>query len=459
MQKETDRETARVSGSASGAATAELQAAVRHSLDAHVPAGATVAVALSGGRDSVVLLDALAAVAPICGNGVAAIHIHHGLSANADAWAQACVERCTELRIACEVRRVAVAPQPRASLEALARHARYDALAGAAQRIGANVVALAHHRNDQAETLLLQLLRGSGPHGLAGMPAWRMAAGIAWWRPLLEVSRARIDAYARERQLQWIDDESNADGRHARNAVRHSVMPALQHIAPQADATLARAAAHQADAARLLDELAEQDGKDAYDGATLLCHALDALSPHRARNLLRWFLRGQGLPAPSTVRLAAMLDQLRGARGDAETRLAHAGVEIGVYQGRIALHRAPPDRFNVCWRGETEIALPHGTVTFGRAEGAGIDLTLASGDVHLRSRVGGERFQVAQDRPRRALKSVLRDAGIPPWERRGLPLVWCGDALAAVAGLGVDAALLAAPGRPGLTVGWHPRRL
>jgi len=441
-------------------ATVELHAAVRRSLDAHVPAGATIAVALSGGRDSVVLLDALAAVAPACGNMVTAIHVHHGLSANADAWAQASVERCAALHVGCEVRRVAVVPQPRASLEALARHARYDALADGARRIGAAVVALAHHRNDQAETLLLQLLRGSGPHGLAAMPAWRQdAAGISWWRPLLGIPRARIDAYARERALRWSDDESNDDSRHARNAVRHSVMPALQRIAPQADVTLARAAAHQADAARLLDELAEHDCRDACDGATLLCHALDALSPHRARNLLRWFLRGHGLPAPSTARLAAMLDQLRGARGDAVTSLAHAGVEIGVHQGRIVLHHAPPDRFDVCWRGETELALPHGTVIFGHAEGAGIDLTLAAGDVHVRSRAGGERFQVAQERPRRALKSVLRDAGIPPWERRGLPLVWCGDALAAVAGLGVDAAHCAAPGRPGLTVAWHPRRL
>jgi len=458
MQKEIDEETDVESDVESGAAIFALQDAVRHSLDAHVPAGANVAVALSGGRDSVVLLDALAAVAPARGNKVTAIHVHHGLSANADAWAQACVERCAELRIACEVRRVEVAPQPRASLEALARHARYHALAESAQRSGTAVVALAHHRNDQAETLLLQLLRGSGPHGLAAMPAWRQdAAGIAWWRPLLGMPRARIDAYARARQLRWSNDESNDDTRHARNAVRHSVMPALQRIAPQADATLARAAAHQADAARLLDELAEQDGRDACDGTTLLCYALDALAPHRARNLLRWFLRGHGLPAPSTARLAAMLNQLRGARGDAVIRLAHAGVEIGVHQGRIMLHAAPPACFDMRWHGEPELALPHGTLAFGHAEGSGIDLAQVAGDVRIRSRAGGERFQVASDRPRRALKSILRDAGIPPWERRGLPLVFCGDALAAVAGLGIDAALRAGPGRPGLTIAWHPR--
>ena len=314
-------------------ATAVVHVAVRHSLETELSAGAPIAVALSGGRDSVVLLDALAAVAPPRGHAVTAIHVHHGLSANADRWAQECVERCAALRIACVVRRVDVVRRPRASLEALARRARYDALAAAARDMGAGVVALAHHRNDQAETLLLQLMRGSGPHGLAAMPALREDADdLAWWRPLLGVPRTRIDAYAIDRNLRWCDDESNADHRHARNAVRHSVLPALLQIAPNADATLARAAAHQADAARLLDELARQDAQGAFDGEFLRRAVFDTLSPHRARNLLRWYLRDQGLPAPSTARLAAMLDQLRGARGDAVIRLAHAGVEIGVHR-------------------------------------------------------------------------------------------------------------------------------
>jgi len=441
-------------------ATAEVHGAVRRSLEAELPARAPIAVALSGGRDSVVLLEALATVAPTRGHAVTAIHVHHGLSANADRWAQDCVERCAALRVACVVRRVEVIRQPRVSLEAHAREARYDALAGVARETGAAVVALAHHRNDQAETLLLQLLRGSGPHGLAAMPALREDAdGLAWWRPLLDVPRARIDAYAIERNLRWCDDESNADHRHARNALRHCVLPALLQIAPAADVTLARAATHQADAARLLDELAQIDALDARSGATLQRAVFDTLSPHRARNLLRWFLREHGLPAPSTARLAAMLDQLRGARGDAVIRLAHAGVEIGVHQGRITLHAAPPTSFDLRWRGEPELALPHGTLEFGHAEGAGIDLARFDGEVRVRSREGGERFQVASNRPRRALKAVLRDAGIPPWERGGLPLVFCGDALAAVGGLGIDAAACAAPGRAGLTVVWHPKRV
>ncbi len=436
-----------------------LREAVRDSLAAHVPQGAALALGLSGGRDSAVLLDLLAALAPPRGHSVAAIHVHHGLSANADAWAQFCVDRCATLGLACAVRRVDVARLPHASLEATARRARYDALAKAAQEMGVPIVALAHHQDDQAETLLLQLLRGAGPHGLAAMPALREdGSGTAWWRPLLDVARADIDAYARNAGLTWIEDESNADARHARNALRRTVLPALRDVAPQAAKTLARAAAHQAEAARLLDELAERDAESAFDGATLLRDPLVLLAPHRARNLMRWFLRSQGLPAPSSARLAAMLDQLRRARGDSVIRLVHAGVEIGVHKGRIALHPAVPMRFDVPWCGEPVLALPHGTLVFGHAKGAGVDeRRLTAMKVRVRSRAGGERFQVASDRPRRALKSVLRETGIPVWDRYGLPLIFCGDALAAVAGVGIDAAFRAEPAQPGVTIAWHPK--
>jgi tRNA(Ile)-lysidine synthase len=439
-------------------ATGVLHDTVRHSLRAHVPQGASLALGLSGGRDSIVLLDALAALAPSLGHTVTAIHVHHGLSANADAWAQFCAERCAALGIAYVARRVDVDRQPRTSLEAVARAARYGALADAARAISAPVVALAHHRDDQAETLLLQLLRGAGPHGLSAMPAVRVdSAGIAWWRPLLELSRADVDAYARDRSLAWIEDESNADRRHARNAVRQSVLPAMREVAPQADAILARVAAHQAEAAGLLDELAAHDAQQSLDGAALRLAALADLPPHRARNLLRWFLRSRALPSPSSARLAAMLDQLRGARVDAMVRLAHAGMEIGVHQGRIVVHPARSAPFDLPWSGESRLALPHGILEFETAQGMGIDAEqLSKAAVRVRSRAGGERFQLAPDRPRRALKSILRDSGIPAWERCELPLVFCGDALAAVAGVGVDAGFRARPSQPGVTVVWHP---
>jgi tRNA(Ile)-lysidine synthase len=437
-----------------------LLGAVDASLRSHVPTGVPLAIGFSGGRDSAVLLDALATLAPVRGHTLAAIHIHHGLSVNADAWAQHCFDHCRALGVPCVVRRVAVHHESGASLEAEARRARYATLAATAADLGATTVALAHHRDDQAETLLLQLLRGAGPHGLAAMPEARKgASGVVWWRPLLGVARADIDACAQIRALNWIDDESNADHRHARNAMRHAVLPALRAIAPRAHDTLARAATHQAEAAHLLDELARLDAQGGCDGLTLERNALNVLAPHRARNLLRWFLRGHGLPAPSTARLAAMFDQLRDGRTDSRIRLPHAGIEIGVHQGRVMVHAACPPPFDLPWRGEAQLALPHGTLLFQRTRGTGIDAgRLRCAAVRVRSREGGERFQLAGDRPRRALKSILRDAGIPAWDRYGLPLVFCGESLAAVAGVGIDAAFQADGTDDGISVEWRPTR-
>ncbi len=435
-----------------------ILAAVSRALAAHVPARAPLAVAFSGGRDSVALLDALLATTNAHEHPLSAIHVHHGLSSNADAWASFCAQWCAARGVALTVRHADVSRAPQSSLEAEARRVRYAALAAAAADTGVSVVALAQHRDDQVETLLLQLLRGAGPHGLAAMPAVRTSAqGPAWLRPLLTVSRAAIDAYVRAAGLRWVDDDSNASPAHLRNALRQSVIPALVRIAPSASTTLARAAAHQADAAQLADDLAALDARGASDGVTLDRAALTALSEHRARNLLRWFLRQCGLPAPSTARLAAMLVQLRYARTDASVRLPHAGAEVGIHRGRVMLHAPAAPAFDVPWLGERELALPHGLLVFERTIGAGLDAErLARAPVRVRGRAGGERFQMAPDRPRRPLKAVLRDAGVPEWGRN-VPLVFCGSTLAAVAGVGIDVSFRAAPGGPGVTVAWHPR--
>ncbi len=430
--------------------------AVRADLDARLAAGDGVVVALSGGRDSVVLLDVLLREARNRVRG--AVHVHHGLSPNADAWAAFCETLCSERELPLAVRRVEVDRGPQTSLESEARRARYEALADAAARMGSTIVALAHHRDDQAETLLLQLLRGAGPRGLAAMPALRDdARGVRWWRPLLSVPRAAIDAYAAHRGMRWIDDESNDALHHARNAIRHRVMPAIAEVSAAAGVTLSRAAEHQAEAARLADDLAVIDAHGACDGTTLLQAALAALPAHRARNLLRWFLHARGLPAPSTARLAAMLAQLSDPRDDAAIRLGHAGAEIGVYRGRIHVHDPPPAPYDVAWDGRSGLGLPHGTLDVEEAVGGGIDAGLLR-DAHLRvrTRIGGERMQLAADRPRRALKHILQEAGVPPWERRALPVVVSGDAVVAVPGIGVDASWQAPPGARGIVVAWRP---
>ncbi len=426
------------------------------------PCPVRVAVALSGGRDSMALLDALATLAPELGLALSALHVHHGLSANADAWASFCAGECAKRRVPLAVRRVEIRRAAGESLEALARAARYAAYAA----VDADVLALAHHADDQAETLLLQLLRGAGPHGLAAMPAFRASReGPALLRPFLALPRAAIDAYAAARGLAWVDDESNANTGVKRNFIRHDVAPRLAAAFPGYPATLVRAAAHQAEAGRLIDELALHDAQDAIAddavaGATLGRAALIALAaraPHRARNLLRWFLRRHELAAPSTARLAAMLDQLVRAAPDARVRLAHAGAEIGLHRGRIVVHAPAVAPFAVAWRGEELLALPHGTLEFAPCVGAGVEReALDSGTVTIRPRAGGERIRLAVDRPRRALKGLLQDAGMPPWQRAALPLVFCGDALAAVPGIGVDAAFQTGAGRPGCSVLWHP---
>ncbi len=343
------------------------------------------------------------------------------------------------------------------SLEAEARALRYAALAAEAAAGGVTHVLLAHHRDDQAETLLLQLLRGAGPHGLAAMPAASVASGVHWLRPLLGLGRDTIGDQARALGLPWIDDESNADPVHRRNALRLEVAPALSRVFPAWATTLARAAAHQAAAAALQDDLAAIDAGAAGTSGILERAALAVLPEHRAANVLRWFLRRHGLPAPSAARLAAMLAQLRGARPDAEVRLRHGGVELGLVRGSIVVHAPPPTPFDLVWSGEDELRLPHGRLAFSRTPGTGVDArALATASVHVRSRRGGERFQLAPGRPRRALKSILQEAGIPAWERVGLPLVYCGPALVAVARIGVDAACRAPPDGPGISIEWTP---
>jgi tRNA(Ile)-lysidine synthase len=440
-------------------ASARVTVAVGRALASHVPRGSKVAVALSGGRDSIALFDATLAEASVHALDVVAVHVHHGLSAHADAWVRFCARLCSACSVPLIERRVDVARGPRKSVEAEARHSRYRALADAAASAGADVVLLAHHQDDQAETVLLQLLRGAGPQGLAAMPEARTdATGLKWLRPLLDVPRAAIDAYVRERHLVWVDDDSNADVRYMRNALRERVVPALASTAPGYPGTVARAAAHQAEAARLADDLASLDAAESFDGATLSRVALAELPAHRARNVLRWFLRERGLSPPSSARLAAMCDQLRNARVDARTCMRHAGAEIGVHRNRIVVHAPPPASFEYEWSGDAVVALPHGVLRFDRCIGSGIKAALLrSGRVVIRSRRGGERIQLAANRPRQALKSLLQHADIPTWMRQGLPLVFCGDALAGVPQIGVDMNFAASAGEDGFELQWDER--
>jgi len=433
-----------------------LRGAVARALADALPEGGHIAVALSGGRDSVALLDATLAVAKLASAQVSALHVNHGLSPNAAQWAQFCCALCADRGVDCDVANVTVERGARISVEAAARSARYEALVKLARANGIAAVLLAHHADDQAETVLLQLARGAGPRGLAAMAAARFDRNVWWLRPWLALPRTAIDAYVRSHALRHIDDESNADIRYRRNALRKSVAPALRDVAPGFPMTLVRAAELQADAAALLDDLAALDARNGYDGRTLDCAILANLEARRGANVLRWFLREQGLPAASRARLREALSQLQ--RVDSDTRIAirHGGAVLSVYRGRLVVRRQTFEPYLRAWSGDDVVVMTHGALRLSRASGIGVaERHATAAPVTIRSGSDGERLRLP-GRSRRSVADLLREAGIAHWERHAIPRIYCGDALAAVVDIGVDAAFAAGPGEPGLRWRWTP---
>jgi tRNA(Ile)-lysidine synthase len=435
--------------------------AVSAAFVAHVAPGARIAIALSGGIDSMVLLDAACGVAATLDVTLSALHVHHGLSANAEQWTAFCADQCQSRGLVLAVHRLGLDRQGGESLEAIASRARHAVFA----RADVDALMLAHHADDQAETLLLQLLRGAGPRGLASMPVHR-ASAPALLRPLLQVTRQEIAAYAAASGLPWVDDESNADTGIRRNFLRSEVTSRLAGAFPGYPAMLVRAASHQAEAAQLLDELAAGDAEGAIDRHGLDRARLASLSSPRARNLMRWFLQSQGLRPPSTAHLTDMLRQLCTAAGDARTGIRHDGLEIGCHRGRVVIHAtvdrvgpvAAADAVEQVWRGEPEVSVPGGRVVFERVRGEGLDAAkVERAHVTLRARSGGERIRLAANRPRHAVKKLLQASGMPEWDRRALPLVFCDGELALVPAIGVAVQFQAASDQPGWRVDWRPQ--
>jgi len=285
-------------------------------------------VGLSGGCDSVVLLHVLSRL----GLGrIAAIHVHHGLSPNADAWAAFCAGYCERLGIPLTVRHVTVGAASGLGLEAAARAARYAAFAECA----GDCLLLAQHRGDQAETVLFNLLRGTGVTGAAGMPVERRFGNLRLLRPLLDVSRTEIESYASAEGLAWIDDESNADTSLTRNFLRHEALIAISQRFPAAEASLAQAASHFAEAAGLLDELAAQDWQMVSEGGAARMPALRQLSLSRLKNLLRHRLRSLGWQVPVAARLEEFARQLQSAAPDRHPELVLPDGKMRVARGQL----------------------------------------------------------------------------------------------------------------------------
>ncbi len=396
-----------------------------------------VLVAYSGGMDSTVLLHLLANDAAVRGRGLRALHVHHGLQADAEAWAAHCIQVCEDLGIDCDIARVTVDRSSGLGPEAAARQARRDVFAQTLR--AGETLALAQHRDDQAETFLLRALRASGPEGLASMRPWRDFTGGWMWRPLLDTPRAALLAYAQAQSLVWIEDPSNADTALDRNFLRHHVLPLLRERWPQADAAFSRAAELAAQSSELLGEqdaalfAAVREGS----GASLSVPALHTLSAaQRARVLRHWVasLEWPPLPAEGVARIEADLlgTAFDGPARDRMPCFTWRGVEIRRW--RDALHaveigRALPTDWSCRWDGHAPLDLPNGDALALR----GADGFPAALMAH--SRRGGERI-LLRDRGghHHALKHVLQERNVPPWERARMPLLSTDDGILLAAG-------------------------
>ncbi len=422
-------------------------------------------VALSGGLDSVVLLHALVQFAPQ--QPLVAIHINHGLSPNADQWQSHCQQLCDTLGVELICQPVTVTPEGR-GLEDAARQARYRVFAERLQ--AGDLLLTAHHADDQAETLLLRLLRGSGTRGLAGMARQRPLGAGSLLRPLLGLTRAQLEDYARHHQLQWCDDESNSDTRFDRNYLRQQVMPLLRQRWPEFAARWQMAAEHLAESEQMLSDLAALDLAAAEPraervGQSLSLDALGRLDRPRRHNLLRYWCRQLALSAPERVHLAAMEEQLLCGRPDARAVVNWGNVSLRRFQQRLYL--LPLAQLPRAGEGTLPLApgnvqLPGGGQFSLVAEPAKPSkeatpcLRTDLPNLTLRWRRGGERCQPDWRGHSQTLKKLLQEAELEPWLRDALPLIYSDGTLVAAGDLWVCRGFAAEPGQPGYCLQWQP---
>jgi tRNA(Ile)-lysidine synthase len=438
--------------------------AVRLALARHLPAGSAVCVAYSGGRDSTVLLHAVAGLSHSLRLEARAVHVDHGLQPDARDWARHCAATAHALSVPCDTVAVAVRDVHGKGLEAAARDARYDALR-ASLRPGEYLVT-AHHADDQLETVLLHLMRGSGVAGLAGIPREARFGPGRLCRPLLDVTGEALAAYARDcltpAEITWLVDPMNADRGFDRAFLRHEVVPLLRRRFPAAALAASRSAALAAESALLLDELARADAQLAVDGYRVALRVFNTLGDARQRNLLRFVARERGWAPPPERRLREGLAQLLSAPPGRHPVLGWGGHEIRRYREHLHLLDAavpaasgttapwPPGRALDLGPARGELAL--------REAGAGLARDVVAGGLEVTFRSGGERVRPDADRHHRTLKYLFQSRGVVPWMRGHVPLVLSGGRLAAVGDLWVADWARAAPGERALRVEWrrHP---
>ncbi len=402
-------------------------------------------VAYSGGLDSQVLLYALSHILPTA--RLCAVHVNHGWHTDAIQWAETCSQTCEQLGISCEVITVDAQPKPGESPEACARQARYTAMAKLIQ--AGDCLLTAHHRDDQAETMLLQLLRGAGIRGMASMPRVMSFGKGLLVRPLLDFTRLELQAYAKDRQLTWIEDSSNWNLRFSRNFVRHQVLPLLQQRWPESSKTLARVAENAAEAHQLLEALAHEDWLKVRDpsSSNVVISRLLQLTPARRRNCLRYWLSQLSFSLPSQVQLH-QIELLLESKIDANPQVNWNGIQVRRYRDFLYAFLCKEEHklsVPILWDLTDTLALPTGSFLIAdRVMGQGIACDrVMDKPIKIGFRQGGERFHLQGRLGSHPLKKLFQEWGIPPWQRQKVPLIYYEAELIAVAGYGVNPSFLA----------------
>jgi tRNA(Ile)-lysidine synthase len=435
-----------------------LSAALHAALDASVPAEVSgLVVALSGGPDSAALLRATAALGKnFRALPLRAVHIDHGLQAAAADFRAACERLCAELGVPLRIVAVPIARAAGLSIEAAARDARYAALAAEIQP--AECVLTAHHREDQAETLLLQALRGAGIKGMSAMPVCR-TFGLGWHvRPLLDTAHSELAQDGAPPS--GLIDPMNQDLRFDRVYLRTAVWPLIEKRWPGAAVTLTRAARHMAEAQQLLELAVGVDVERLRDGDALSIPGLRALSPLKRVNAVRLWLSQQGLEAPSSARLAEALRQVLDAQADRQPAIIWGSHALRRYRQRLFATRADPPRvpdaqsWIVAAGSSVELGPRLGNLTWV-AQLGGIDAERLPARLSVQRRDGGETLKQAGSAKTQTLQHLCQALGVLPWMRDALPLVFAGVELIAVADLWLDARWCAAADAPGLGIAWN----
>ena len=412
-------------------------------------------VAFSGGLDSCVLLHLCAQFRlqnPAL--KISALHIHHGLSANADHWALHCQNLCQQWQIEFQTQQVVVELGARISLEASAREQRYKVLH---QALTPNSLLLtAHHKDDQIETFFLALKRGSGLDGLTAMPVFQQLAIGAHFRPLLGVTRAELEKYALEQQLSWVEDESNQDTSYDRNFIRHVLTPLLQERWQGFTQTTARSIAILAAQREILEDVAVQDLAQCLFGEALNIESLSRLSAGRRDNVLRFWLRQNQAPLWSQAQLIEAWQAVALAKEDAQPKLEWEGWQLRRFAQKLFLHKTSSlyKHENLCWDLAQPLALGSKVLSanFSPTQSPQLRMPLKTEQITVRFACAGSlKVQPHWRDNSRELKKVWQELAIPPWRREQIPMIFYNEQLVAAVGYWLEKGFLVKQD------GWQPQ--